>query len=130
MSLAAVRGRPAVWLVRWRVACTNLGTRHFIGHSVEDDKAYVSTPILTYEHARSTGLASNGRRCTVMGPPGYDKEAEFVWRFYIRLWGLNEAVDVSGEYQLNSCVMPRRDKHKGGNGSVAPRLYGIRREQS
>jgi hypothetical protein len=64
-----------------------------------------------------------------MGPPGHDEEAEFVWRFYIQLWRLKEVADVSGEYQHNLWSVSRREKRKGGNGSEAPRLYGIRREQ-
>lgn len=126
-SSSSARKQPRVWLVRWYVMRTNLGTRHFVGHSVEDDKAYVSTPVVTYDVARRTGVTSNGRPYTLVGPSGYDEEAEFVWRHYMRLWGVTDVVDVSDEYLHELCTAFSWRKPKGGNGSAAPRPYEMRR---
>ncbi len=126
-SEEAGRKRPKVWLVRWHVMRTNLGTRHFVGHSVEDDKAYVSTPIVRYHVAKRTGVTSNGRPYTLVGPPGYDEEAEFVWQHYVRLWGVTHVVDVSAEYLHEPRTAISWSKPKGGNGSAAPRPYELRR---
>lgn len=126
----AASKRPRVWLVRWHVMRTNLGTRHFVGHSVEDDRAYVSTPIVRYDVARRTGVTSNGRPYTLVGPSGYDEEAEFVWCHYVRLWGVTDVVDVSDEYLHEQGAAVSWRKLKGGNGSTAPRPYEIRRGRS
>lgn len=126
-SGGAAKRRPRVWLVRWHVMRTNLGTKHFVGHSVEDDTAYVSTPIVAYDGSRRTGVTSNGRAYTLVGPSSYDEEAEFVWSHYIRLWGVTDVVDVSAEYQWEHGNAISWRKQKGGNGSTAPRPYEMRR---
>ena len=128
-AAAGASKRPRVWLVRWHVMRTNLGTRHFVGHSVEDDTAYVSTPIVKYHVAKRTGVTSNGRAYTLVGPPGYDEEAEFVWCHYMRLWGVTDVVDVSAEYLDEQGTASWR-KLRSGNGSTAPRTYEMRRGRS
>ena len=115
--------------MHWHVMRTNWGTSHFVGHSVEDDMGYVSTPIMTYDLAQRTGVTSNGRPYKLLGPPGYDEEAEYVWKHYVHLWKFTNVSDVSGEYQHEPYATSSPIGSTAGNGGVAPRLYGLRRAQ-
>jgi len=127
----SLSARPRVWLVRWHVLRTNLGTRHFIGHSVEDDAGCVSTPITSYDSASGGGVTSNGRPYKLLGPPGHDEEAEYVWKYYERLWKFTEVMDVSNEYLSRRHVTYSRSSFMTGNGKTrTSRLYGLRREPS
>ena len=123
------QAKPKVWLVHWQVMRTNLGTRHFVGRSVEEDMGCVSTPITTYDFARRTGITSNGRPYQLLGPPGYDEEAEYVWKHYVHLWKFSEVEDVSCEYQYGAYASTCRNEPMQGNGGTARPLYGIRRGQ-
>ncbi len=121
------RRRPKVWLVRWRVLRTNLETHHFVGYSVEGDHGCVSTPITTYDCATRVGVTTNGRPYKLLGPPGYDDEAEYVWKHYKQLWKFTYVVDVSNEYQRVTGHSTCRTKSLSGNGGVGTVSYGLRK---
>ncbi len=95
-----VAAQPRVWLTSWRVLETDYGTRHFIGHSVEDNIGRVSTPISAFDLATRMGKTMNGREYKLLGPPGLDDEAVYVWEHYSRIWRFAAAKDVSEEYLL------------------------------
>lgn len=93
-----IAAQPKVWLTSWRVFETDRGTRHFIGHSAEHNIARVSTPIASFDRVKRTGKTSSGREYKLLGPPGLDEEAVYVWEHYI--WRFASAKDVSDEYFL------------------------------
>lgn len=95
-----VAAQPRVWLTSWRVLETDYGTRHFIGHSVEDNIGRVSTPISAFDIATRMGKTRNGREYKLLGPPGLDEEAVYVWEHYSHIWRFASAKDVSEEYFL------------------------------
>jgi len=97
-TASVVATERKVWLVSWRVLQTDCGTRHFVGYSVEDRMGRVSTPISTFDLRLRTGIATNGRAYKLLGPPGVDDEAMYVWRHYKCIWRFNEVTDVSDEY--------------------------------
>lgn len=120
--------RRKVWLVRWRVLRTDLGTQHFVGFSVEECIGWVSTPICSFDAASGVGVTSNGRSFKLLGPPGFDDEAEYVWEHYKLLWKFGEVADVSSAYQVGRHASRGRTTCMLGNGqAVEPRLYGFRR---
>jgi hypothetical protein len=96
----SVEEQPVVWLERWRVIQTDLGTRHFAGFSVEDQDSRVSTPILSFNGADRTGVTASGRRYVLVGPSGFDDDAEYVWNWYSSVLEVKEAADVSDEYAV------------------------------
>jgi len=97
-TVSSVAAERKVWLVSWRVLQTNCGTRHFVGYSVEDCMGRVSTPISTFDLRLRIGVTTNGRAYKLLGPPGTDDEAMYVWRHYVRIWQFKEVMDVSAEY--------------------------------
>jgi hypothetical protein len=92
--------QPKVWLTTWRVLETDYETRHFIGHSGEENIGRVSTPISSFDRAKRTGRTLNGRVYKLLGPPGLDEDAVYVWEHYSRIWRFAAAEDVSEEYLL------------------------------
>jgi hypothetical protein len=94
----SIDAQRKVWLMSWRVLQTDSGTRHFVGYSVEDRIGRVSTPISSYDPNTRIGKASNGGVYKLLGPPGVDAEAMYVWRQFARVWRFTEAMDVSPEY--------------------------------
>lgn len=95
-----VAAQPKVGLTSWRVLETDYGTRHFIGHSVEDNIGRVSTPISSFDRAKRTGRTLSGREYKLLGPPGLDEEAVYVWEYCSHIWRFATAKDVSEEYFL------------------------------
>jgi len=87
-----------VCLVSWRVLQTGSGTRHFVGYSVEERIGRVSTPISSFDLNTRIGKSSNGGVYKLLGPPGFDDEAMYVWRQFALIWRFTEVTDVSREY--------------------------------
>jgi hypothetical protein len=95
---SSIDEQPVIWLERWRVLEANHELRHFVGFSVADQDGRVSTPIVSFNKAERSGVTASGRRYILMGPPGYDDDAEYVWEQYAGFFGFKEVVDVSEEY--------------------------------
>lgn len=93
-----VNVQPTVWLERWRVLETDLGTRHFTGYSVEDRIGRASSPIESYDIDTRSGITRSGRQYHLLGSPGHDMEAEYVWQCWSALCGVKETLDVTTEY--------------------------------
>ncbi|PMY01398.1 hypothetical protein, partial [Pseudomonas sp. GW460-13] len=61
--------------------------RHFVGFSIADQDGRVSTPIVSFNLGKRTGITASGRRYILVGPPGFDDDAEFVWECYAAFFG-------------------------------------------
>lgn len=93
-----IEEQPVVWLERWRVLQAELVFRHFVGFSIADQDGRVSTRILSFNAVERTGITASGRRYILVGPPGFDDDAQYVWECYSSVFEIKEAVDVSEEY--------------------------------
>lgn len=95
---ASIAEQPVVWLERWHVLQADNVFRHFVGFSVADQDGRVSTPIVSFNAVERTGITASGRRYVLVGPRGFDEDAQYVWECYSHVFGIKEAVDVSEEY--------------------------------
>ena len=95
---SSIAEQPVVWLERWRVLQADLVFRHFVGFCIADQDGRVSTPIVSFNAVERTGITASGRRYILVGLPGFDDDAEYVWECYSRVFGIKEVVDVSEEY--------------------------------
>lgn len=77
-----VSDQPCIYLIRWCVMETEKGTRHFVGYNSENREGRVSTPIETFDPATARGVTQSGRIYQLVGPPGHDPDAEWVWTMY------------------------------------------------
>ena len=94
--------QPEATLIRWRVFETERRERHFAGHCVESARGRVSSAIVWFDLSTRTGVTMSGRRYVLSGGPGYDDEAEYVWQWWAARNSVEDATDVSDEYD-ESC---------------------------
>lgn len=83
--------QPVVTLVRWLVFALPTGTRHFCGIHKGDDptRGRVSTDIVGFDPATSTGMTASGRLYRLEGPPGDDAVVDLVLRRWLASAGLS-----------------------------------------
>ena len=72
-----VSEQPALTLTGWRVFEAD-GTRHFAGWCVENQEGRVSSAIADFDAETMLGLTTSGRAYQLVGPPGLNREAEYV----------------------------------------------------
>ena len=73
-------------------------SRHFVGFNAADQDGRVSTPIVSFNAAERSGVTFSGRCYILVGPPGFDDDAEYVWECYATFCGFKDVVDVTPDY--------------------------------
>jgi hypothetical protein len=92
-----VASQPRLRLASWRIMRTERGEIHFIGYAVDNNEGRVSTAIQSLDLAARTGVTSSGRLYELIGKPGYDPDADYVWAMWARVNGVKRAEDVTAE---------------------------------
>ncbi|ARL23929.1 hypothetical protein [Burkholderia pseudomallei] len=92
---APVDDEPTITLGAWSIRETNTGNRHFVGFNLASLDGRVSTPIVSFDPGTRTGVSASGRRYVLVGPAGFDRDAEYVWRWAVRAWNIERWGDVS-----------------------------------
>lgn len=95
----SISQRPDISLIIWQVIEIGAGTRHFIGYDVDASEGRVSTGILRYDTRTRTGVTASGRVYALLGSPGHDKDAHYVWGIWKRVNSVKSARDVTAEYE-------------------------------
>lgn len=112
-SLATVDIEPEVRLHDWRVveatyADTNSrATRHFVGRDAHDGCGRVSSAIASLDLPRRVGVTESGRAYLLLGAPGHDADAQYVWDSWRRINGVNDWTDVTTEVSADSGTAER-----------------------
>lgn len=91
---------PLTDLVRWTVQEVPVGdsvTRHFVGYCYE---GRVSSPVQEWDVETHIGVTRSGRRYRLIGEPGWNTDAMYVWGRWLAINDVDKdaAVDVSSEY--------------------------------
>ena len=86
---------PTIELRQWSVMELNNGDRHFVGLHYE---GRVSSKIMTYDKETSVGVTRSGRRYLLIGNPGKNADADYVWQYWKVINKVAEYRDVSSEY--------------------------------
>lgn len=76
---------------------TDRGELHFIGYAVDNHEGRVSTAIESLDLAARTGVTSSGRLYELIGEPGRDPDADYVWAMWARANGVICAKDATAE---------------------------------
>lgn len=101
MSIFASRSvddQPALALVRWRIFETlDRHERHLVGHCPEAGPGRVSSALSTLDLTTGVGLSSSGRRYQLLGPPGYDDDAQYIWEVWAEANGVPGYRDITLE---------------------------------
>lgn len=81
----------------WSIRQASDGTRYFVGWNVYSRNGRVSTPIVSFDPQRRTGLTRSGSAYRLVGRAGHDSDAEYVWNHALRVWGISTWRDVTAE---------------------------------
>jgi len=78
-QVAALAAEPEIRLVEWRIMETDRSERHFIGARLDNGTGRVSTAIVEFDPDGMTGVSQSGRVYELVGPPGWNENADYVW---------------------------------------------------
>jgi hypothetical protein len=74
-----VYDQPIISLLQWSVMETPTGDRHFVGYNQVDCEGRVSSSIQSFDASTTKGVTRSGRIYQLVGEPGYDSDALWVW---------------------------------------------------
>lgn len=94
-SIAPVAEQPESTLTDWQVMELPNGDRHLVGYAVEDKEGRASSAIDTFDLVNLRAVTSSGRVYQLRGRPGWNKDAEYVWKRWLRINDAAVYVDVS-----------------------------------
>jgi hypothetical protein len=77
--VAALSAEPEIRLIDWRIMETDRNERHFIGARLDDGSGRVSTAIVEFDPDGMIGVSQSGRVYRLVGPPGWNENADYVW---------------------------------------------------
>lgn len=85
-SATPVNEVPELRLCDWCVyECKGAKTRHFVGYRLTEREGRVSSAIRQFDAATRRGVTESGRVYELVGRPGHDADAAYVWRRWLAL---------------------------------------------
>lgn len=87
-STKPVTEQPQITLRDWRIFEVSDGeipSTHFVGYSDENHEGRVSSVIVNFDASTMCGVTKSGRIYKLVGKPGYNPDAGYVWN----RWKLN-----------------------------------------
>lgn len=91
-----VHDEPLTALTAWSVREMATGDRHLVGWTGAEGR--VSSPIVAWDPGTRTATTRSGRRYRLLGSPGRDADAEWVWGVWRRTHGIPSWLDVSSAF--------------------------------
>lgn len=88
---------PLIQLAQWAIMELPDGDRHFIGWNLEGE-GRASSRIETFDPETMKGITRSGRVYKLIGPPSFNKDAQYVWANWCAINRVNEFKNVSSEY--------------------------------
>jgi hypothetical protein len=96
-ATAPVTGQPELSLEAWSVRQLPSGDRHFVGWCEENREGRVSSTILEFDPKTKRGRPKSGRVYGLVGQPGFDGDAEYVWQNWLRINSETAWTEVTAE---------------------------------
>lgn len=75
-----------------------VGERRLVGYSEEGWEGRVSTPITSFDPTTRKCITKSGRVYQLVGPPGFDADGDYVWRWWAKANHVTGKIDVSTEF--------------------------------
>ena len=88
---------PEAILVSWRVYRLPNGDRHFSGFETTYNEGRATSKVIAFDPKTMTGQTRSGRHYTLVGPPGYNSDADYTWKAWARYNEIEDYEDVSEE---------------------------------
>ncbi|KVO06433.1 hypothetical protein [Burkholderia ubonensis] len=105
------QGPETVTLECWSIRQFADGARHFVGYSRDSLDGRVSTQIVELNIDGRTARTASGRRYLLMGPSGYNADAEYVWNRVAKVLGGGQVWEDVTE-QVAPGSRARRQRYK------------------
>lgn len=96
----SVEQEPHTRLLQWRVMRVEGKDIHFVGRA--DWEGRVCSAVQTYDPETRRGVTKSGRIYELLGPPGYNGDAMYVWGRWMSINGLKDedVEDVTESYDI------------------------------
>src|SRR5687767_11445644 len=101
-TIAPVADQPEATLTDWQVMELPNGDRHLVGYAVEEREGRASSAVDTFDLAAMRAVTSSGRVYQLKGRPGWNKDAEYVWKRWLRINEAASFVDVTASVWASS----------------------------
>lgn len=96
-NVEPVADQPDLSLVSWQVMQVPDGGRHFVGYCPENREGRASSVIELMDLERLQGITSSARVYRLRGKPGWNPDAEHVWRRWAAINEVTAWQDVTAE---------------------------------
>jgi hypothetical protein len=93
--VAPVQEHPEAQLVSWRVFELPDGDRHFCGYETYFHEGRVCSRVVSFDPETRQGVTRSGRCYELVGPPGDNADALYVWDRWCTRNAVEEFTDVS-----------------------------------
>lgn len=99
-----VQTEPVVFLKPWRIFELEDGARHLCG-GVGFFGSRVSSAVVSIDYENATATTSTGRIYELIGEPGPDADADYVWQEWAAYYNVRAWDDVTEEVwsRIKSC---------------------------
>lgn len=104
--VVALTVEPEISLVHWRIMETERHERHFIGARLDDGTGRVSTAIVEFDPDGMTGVSQSGRVYKLLGTPGWNENADYVWSAWRAVNRISSYADVTDSAMRRPGVNP------------------------
>jgi hypothetical protein len=88
---------PELQLSGWQIWQTERGERHFVGYNETEGEGRVSSSIQAFDGGNMRGVTRSGRVYELVGPPGHNGDAAYVWARWQRINRVVAAENVTAE---------------------------------
>jgi hypothetical protein len=99
-----VSEEPEIRVVRWRIIeitdGARQGERHVVGFNELFKEGRVSTPIINVDLPTRRCFTASGRIYHLDGPAGFDRDAQYVWAWWVDANAVSAERDVSPEFEV------------------------------
>lgn len=95
-----VQRQPSVSLLEWQVMQVENGDHHFVGYCPENREGRVSSAVVTFDVQKLRGVTRSGRVYQLVGRPGLNVDAEYIWQVWADINEVKTWKDVAAELVL------------------------------
>ena len=89
--------QPELTLRSWQVMQLPDGDLHLVGYCIENQEGRTSSAVEAFDREQLVATTSTGRVYKLVGSPGGDLDAEYVWHRWARINGATEWKDIAPE---------------------------------
>jgi len=94
--VASVSDEPQTSLTQWRIFLVDGKDMHFVGYTGYEGR--VCSAVQTFDPTTCKGVTESGRIYELVGPPGFNGDAMYVWNRWLNIYGNPTVEDITDTY--------------------------------